>query len=38
MTEFSKGKYLRMERNPYYYGTRPAVDEIIFSTYRTPTR
>jgi peptide/nickel transport system substrate-binding protein len=34
--EFAKGKFLRMERNPYYYGTKPAVDEIIFSTYTNP--
>ena len=34
--EFAKGKFLRMERNPYYYGKRPAVDEIIFATYQNP--
>jgi peptide/nickel transport system substrate-binding protein len=35
-TEFVKGKFLRMERNPYYYGTTPTVDEIIFATYQNP--
>jgi len=34
--EFAKGKFLRMERNPHYYGKKPAVDEIIFSTYTNP--
>ena len=35
-SEFVKGKFLRMERNPYYYGTTPTVDEIIFATYQNP--
>jgi peptide/nickel transport system substrate-binding protein len=34
--ELQKGKFLRMERNPYYYGTTPTVDEIIFATYQNP--
>ena len=34
--EFVKGKFLRMVRNPYYYGKRPTVDEIIFATYTNP--
>ena len=35
-SEFVKGKFLRMERNPYYYGKTPTVDEIIFATYQNP--
>jgi peptide/nickel transport system substrate-binding protein len=34
--EFKKGKFLRMERNPYYWGKRPTVDELIFATYQNP--
>jgi peptide/nickel transport system substrate-binding protein len=34
--EFAKGKFLRMERNPYFHGPRPTVDEIIFAAYQNP--
>ena len=34
--EFKKGKFLRMERNPYYHGKKPAVDELIFAVYQNP--
>ncbi len=36
VTEWVKGKYLRMTRNPYYYGTRPTLDELIFASYENP--
>ena len=36
VTEFVKGKFLRMVRNPNYYGTTPTVDEIVFATYQNP--
>jgi peptide/nickel transport system substrate-binding protein len=32
-TEFKKGSFVRMERNPYYWGTRPTLDELLFEYY-----
>ena len=32
-TEFKKGSHVKMERNPYYYGTRPTVDTLLFDYY-----
>jgi peptide/nickel transport system substrate-binding protein len=32
-TEFKKGSYVKMERNPYYHGTRPTVDALLFDYY-----
>ena len=32
-TEFKKSGYVKMDRNPYYWGKRPAVDEILFLYY-----
>jgi peptide/nickel transport system substrate-binding protein len=32
-TEFKKGSYIRMDRNPYYWGTKPTIDEILFLYY-----
>ena len=34
VVEFQKGKFVRMERNPYYFAGEPAVDEIIFAAYQ----
>ncbi len=31
---YVKGSYIEMVRNPYYYGKRPAIDEIYFETYQ----
>ncbi len=31
---FVKGSYLKMERNPYWTGKRPTVDEIYFESYQ----
>jgi peptide/nickel transport system substrate-binding protein len=33
VTEFKKGVYVKMERNPHYWGKRPALDEVVFLTY-----
>ena len=32
-TEFKRGGYIKMDRNPYYWGTRPTVDQILFLYY-----
>ena len=32
-TVFKKGSYIQMDRNPYYWGPKPAVDQILFLTY-----
>jgi len=32
--EWKPGSYLRLERNPLYYGPRPAVDEIVYVIYQ----
>jgi len=34
VVEVKKSRYVRMARNPYYWGTRPTVDEVIFETYQ----
>jgi peptide/nickel transport system substrate-binding protein len=36
VVEFKKGRYLRMVRNPDYWGKQPTVDEIVFLTYQNP--
>ncbi len=33
-TAFKKGSYIEMVRNPYYWGTKPTIDEIFFETYQ----
>jgi peptide/nickel transport system substrate-binding protein len=33
VTKWAKGTYVQMTRNPYYWGKRPALDEILFMTY-----
>ena len=35
---FSKGNYVEMVRNPYYWGKRPTVDKIYFEMYSNPSR
>ena len=32
-TEFKKGGFVKMERNPYYWGTTPTLDELLFLYY-----
>lgn len=32
-TEFKRGSHLKMERNPYYWGKRPALDQLLFLFY-----
>jgi peptide/nickel transport system substrate-binding protein len=34
VTAFKKGNYVEMTRNPYYYGTKPAIDKIYFEMYQ----
>ncbi len=36
VVEFKKGRYLRMVKNPNYWGKQPTVDEIVFLTYQNP--
>jgi peptide/nickel transport system substrate-binding protein len=36
VVEFKKGRYVRLVRNPGYWGKQPAVDEIVFITYQNP--
>ena len=33
---FVKGSYVKMVRNPYWYGQKPAIDEIYFELYQNP--
>ncbi len=33
---FIKGSYLKMVKNPSYWGKRPAIDEIYFEMYQNP--
>ena len=38
VTEVKNGKYVKMERNPYYkdgFGVEPAIDEVFFNMYQT---
>ena len=32
-TEFKKGGYVQMERNPYYWGEKPTLDRLLFLFY-----
>jgi peptide/nickel transport system substrate-binding protein len=34
VVEVKQGRYIRLIRSPYYWGTRPTVDEVIFETYQ----
>jgi peptide/nickel transport system substrate-binding protein len=34
VVEFKKGRFLRMVKNPGYWGKQPAVDEIVFLMYQ----
>jgi peptide/nickel transport system substrate-binding protein len=36
VVQFSKGNYVRMLRNPYYWGKRPTLNEILFEMYQNP--
>lgn len=36
IVEWKPGSFLRMERNPHYWGPEPDVDEIIYSVYTNP--
>ena len=33
---FKKGSYIEMVRNPSYWGSKPAIDQIYFETYQDP--
>jgi len=38
VTEYKSGKYVKMEKNPYYkdgFGVEPAIDEVFFNMYQT---
>jgi len=32
--EWKPGSFMKLTRNPYYWGPKPAVDEIVFSVYQ----
>jgi peptide/nickel transport system substrate-binding protein len=34
VAKWAKGSYIQMDRNPYYWGKRPALDAIFFETYQ----
>ena len=34
--KFVKGSYVEMARNPYWYGKKPAIDQIYFELYQNP--
>jgi peptide/nickel transport system substrate-binding protein len=34
ITEYEVGEYVRMERNPYWVGPEPAVDELIYRIFK----
>jgi peptide/nickel transport system substrate-binding protein len=34
MTEYKVGEYVRLERNPYWPGPEPAIDEIVYRIYK----
>jgi peptide/nickel transport system substrate-binding protein len=34
MTEYKVGEFVRMERNPYWTGPEPAIDEIVYRIYK----
>jgi peptide/nickel transport system substrate-binding protein len=36
IVEWKRGSYLRLEKNPLYWGQEPTVDEIIFIVYQNP--
>jgi peptide/nickel transport system substrate-binding protein len=36
IVEWQKGKFVRLEANPDYWGGRPKVDEVIFQLYTNP--
>jgi len=36
IAEWKPGRFMRLVRNPYFYGKRPAVDEVVFSIYQNP--
>ncbi len=31
--EYQTGNFVRLERNPYYWGTKPNVDEVVYKIY-----
>jgi peptide/nickel transport system substrate-binding protein len=36
VVEWKKGKFVRLEANPDYWGGRPKVDEVVFELYTNP--
>jgi len=36
LDEWQESRFWRMTANPYYWGTKPAIDEIIFRVFQSP--
>jgi len=36
LTEWTEGRYWKMEANEHYWGEKPTIDEVVFRVYDTP--